>query len=225
MLQKRLILLGLLIFIFSYTSKQKQDLFDNFSCTTSKTIDILSQEEFETDRLFLKPKTSQDNPILAEFLLDEEVTKYVSSVPNMRFKTKEEALDVLQKSWDEHSWVIKLKDNTIIGCFSFEISGIENNTDYKNVDIGYFIGKKFWKQGFAREACTLLALKLFQCSDVKVLNICVYEENTNSIKLVKTILDFIKTRCDEKVVQSERKFFSEYKDKKYSIYRFGIEKV
>ena len=211
MRHERLILLGLLTFLFSFTSKvESQKSQDNvFYRAGSIEEVILSKEIFKTDRLLLIPQTSKDYTELAELLLDHDVTRYIE-ITDCQYKTKEAALEDLQKWGNSGNWVIKLKDDTVIGSISFNLYplyySIKNFREYKTVDIGYFLGKKFWKQGFAREACTFLALKLFQCVDIKGLSITVHQENKNSINLAKVILDFVEKNCGMKVERKVNKY-------------------
>ena len=232
MFQKRLLLSCLLIFLPIHFSKGEEL---NFNFTQSK-VDALSKMEFKTKRLLLMPQTPKDYSELAELWLDYDVTKYMNIV-DTKYETKEEALESLRQYGNKNVWVVMLQDNTCIGNFCFRVFpyssfygysayNISDFTDYKAVDIGYFIGKKFWKQGFAREVGCFLALKIFQCVDLKVLSITIHEKNINSIRLAKTILDFVEKNCGKKVSKKERKFYIEDKDqKKYPTICFWIEKI
>ena len=238
MLQKKIVLLTLFIFISSFQARgenkeKTQEQLCNFNFAQNSSIGILSKAKFETDRLFLIPQTKEDHPELAELLLDYEVTKYLD-VHDTKYGTREEVLEVLQKWGNSNNWVIRLKDNTCIGNVGFNIFPYSqfysdyNNTNlsgYKAADIGYFLGKKFWKQGLVREACTFLALKLFQCFDIKLLSVNIHEENIKSINLAKVILDFVENNCGMKVKRSERKFFIEDGGEKYPTVCLWIEKV
>lgn len=238
MSKKRFFLLMLSFFIQSFASRgengklEQIQLFD-FNFAHNGSVENLRNVTFETERLFLIPQAPKDHPELAELLLDYEVTKYLN-VRDTKYETKEEALDALQKWGDKNNWVIKLKDGTYVGSLGFNIFpyfqfySACNSIDlsgYKVVDIGYFIGKRFWKHGFAKEACTFLSLKFFQCFDVKVLSVNIHEENTNSIKLAKVVLEFVEKNCDMKVKRGESKFFIEDGREKYPTVCLWVEKV
>ena len=59
--------------------------------------DNLTGQKFETERLIITKTTEEDLDQLSEYLLNEDVTKYLDPDPKIKngFKTKEEALEFL----------------------------------------------------------------------------------------------------------------------------------
>ena len=55
-------------------------------------------EEITTERLILTPINDEDIDILADYLLDYDVTKYLEFSTTISYKTKEEAIEVAKQS-------------------------------------------------------------------------------------------------------------------------------
>ncbi|MDR2402025.1 MAG: GNAT family N-acetyltransferase [Cytophagales bacterium] len=195
--------------IFFFTSVHGYGVV-NFNFEKTFSFHSLVKSQFETGRLFLIPGTKEDHCELAELLLDHEVTKYMG-VPNLNFKTRAEALKFLQEQnmVNFFVWTIKMKDKTSIGQIGVSID--QNNC----VDIGYWLGKKFWKQGFAREACIFLCDKIFECFDVRFLRVFIREDNFSSIKLARIIFSHIEKNYGEGVEMWEYKYWIEDKNVRY----------
>ena len=70
-------------------------------------------EEITTERLILTPINDEDIDILADYLLDYDVTKYLEFSTTISYKTKEEAINFFKKSSESGNaieYTIKLKD-------------------------------------------------------------------------------------------------------------------
>ena len=107
----------------------------------------------ETERLILKTWDESDFDDAYSLWSDEEVTKYISSKPFSRDEVTEhlEQLSQCQKEHGFQYWALKLKtESCVIGCCGLKpwIFAEEK----RDVEIGFHIAKKFWRQGFAKEA-------------------------------------------------------------------------
>jgi ribosomal-protein-alanine N-acetyltransferase len=124
-------------------------------------------KRIETDRLILRQFVLEDSEdVYRNWANDDEVTKFLTwpTHPDTEVSAK------VIKSWveeyskpDFYQWAIELKSmNEVIGS----ISAVRINEEINSVEIGYCIGRKFWKQGITSDA--LNALIKFFFEEVKV---------------------------------------------------------
>ncbi len=138
----------------------------------------------ETERLIIREMSLSDIDRLYELYSDEDVTKYMENL----FENKEDELKYMQnyidniyKFYGYGTWIITLKDNTIIGR-----SGVEFKEDDGQV-LGYMLGKEYWGNGYAFEACNAI-LKYVRCEyDITNVNTKVHKNNIRSIVLANKL--------------------------------------
>ena len=115
-----------------------------------------------TDRLILRRFTMDDAmDMYRNWASDPEVTKFLT------WKTYEspETADTILKIWvenyeqpDFYQWAIELKE---IGQPVGSISVVRLNNKVESAEIGYCIGRKWWKQGITSEALERVIRFLF----------------------------------------------------------------
>ena len=115
-----------------------------------------------TDRLILRRFTMDDAMnMYRNWASDPEVTKFLT------WKTYEspETADTILKIWvenyeqpDFYQWAIELKE---IGQPVGSISVVRLNNKVESAEIGYCIGRKWWKQGITSEALERVMRFLF----------------------------------------------------------------
>jgi RimJ/RimL family protein N-acetyltransferase len=104
----------------------------------------------ETERLILRTPELGDAPALAAALNDFDISKNLAMVP---YPYKEDdAYAFIAKSaqglttGEAHCFVIRRKaDNTLVGCCGLHLKD-------GRYELGYWIAKPFWRQGYASEA-------------------------------------------------------------------------
>lgn len=105
---------------------------------------------FESDRLIFREFTPEDAPGMFELNLAPEVQQFTGDAP---FNSIDEArsfiMDYTQyQDYGYGRWTVLLKDtNEYIGW-----CGLKYIPEYKDVDLGYRLLKKYWGQGLATEA-------------------------------------------------------------------------
>lgn len=126
---------------------------------------------FETDRLFLKRPTLDEQYDLWNILKNEDINKYYIITPS-RFKNRDEFQESLN-NWEKqkvffegkvnnldtdqnmYTWSIFLKNGTVIGQIT-----VQPNNNYpdnsKIRDIGWFIDKKYQRKGYMYEAASCI---------------------------------------------------------------------
>ena len=110
--------------------------------------------ELRTQRLVLKPPTSDDKHALVEHLEDIEVVRWLSNVPYpYTLSDAEDWIGIVAASASNPEAGFKLSvflDDALIG-------GVGLNHRESNVyELGYWLARKFWGRGIATEAATEL---------------------------------------------------------------------
>jgi ribosomal-protein-alanine N-acetyltransferase len=107
-------------------------------------------EELETERLLLRPVCADDLPKVAALMADYDVAKNLSTAPHPYTLADAEAFYAKHSESRErgnaHVFVlIRKSDGTFIG---------KNGLHAKDgvVEMGYWLGKPYWNQGFGTEA-------------------------------------------------------------------------
>lgn len=138
----------------------------------------LGTKIIETERLLLRPFTPEDAPAMyRNWASDPEVTKYLTWPTHAHVGISEMVLSDWLSHYDElnyYQWAIVLKElDEPIGS----ISAVKVNDTAQWVEIGYCIGRNWWRQGVVTEA--LKALIRFFFEEVGVGRICARHDPRN----------------------------------------------
>jgi len=123
----------------------------------------LGTKVLETDRLILRPFKLEDaQPMYDNWANDPEVTKYLTWTPHANVEaTKSVLADWITpyERLDYYKWAIVLKaiQEPVGG-----ISAVNQQADIRMVEIGYCIGKNWWRQGYTSEALSALVRFFFE---------------------------------------------------------------
>ncbi len=119
----------------------------------------------KTPRLLLRPFVMEDAQAMYEnWASDPEVTKYLTWPPHGSVEISRAILAQWVSSYqkaDFYQWAIVLKE---LGEPIGSISVVSHNDDLKKAEIGYCIGKNWWRQGITAEA--LIAVMDFLFDEV-----------------------------------------------------------
>ena len=106
-------------------------------------------EIIHTRRLNLKKISTNDaEAIFDSYAQDPQVTRFLIWSPH---RTVDETRSFVQSRIDawhagsEFTWMVRLKDQTLIGCIGLEIK------EFK-AEVGYVLARAHWNQGYATEA-------------------------------------------------------------------------
>lgn len=106
--------------------------------------------ELTTERLTLRGLHLSDAPRIAALADDWELARWLARVPHpYRLEDAQRWLETQIESWDAglgYSFAIQTGGD-LIGCF-----GIDKVGEPDRFEIGYWLGRPFWGQGFATEA-------------------------------------------------------------------------
>lgn len=136
-------------------------------------------------RIYLQTITDKvDAKTLQKSINDVDQTKYMYAVPYpYTLKDAETYLKYLNSINDDSSIELGIFDN-----FTNEFIGVISlhniKYEYQNGEIGYWTRKKFWRNGYAKEAAKLLIKYAFQ--ELKLIRIyaTLQKENTGSLALL-----------------------------------------
>lgn len=119
-------------------------------------------QTIETDRLILRPATAEDAaPMFRNWASDPEVTKFLTWPTH---QSEEISRSVLE-SWcgqyenpEFYQWMIVLKE---LGEPIGSISVVNHRNDIAEAEVGYCIGKAWWRKGITTEALAAVIGYLF----------------------------------------------------------------
>ena len=140
-------------------------------------------------RVLLKTMGIEDAAGIADNANDPEITRNVARFGEFPFPyTEEHALSFIsslrekQANGTESHFSITL-DNKIIGACA--LMGIDSKTT--RAELGYWLGRRYWGMGYAKEALTLLLGFGFGRLDLSGIAARTFKSNERSIRLLNSI--------------------------------------
>ena len=139
----------------------------------------------ETDRLILRPFQPGDAPQMAELAADIDVAAGTASLPHpYALADAEQFIARLQppNSADtDHVFALVLQsDDRWIG-----VIGLHEARDYRRAEMGYWLGKPYWNQGYASEAARRLVRYGFEVLDLNRIYASCYAPNVGSARVLQ----------------------------------------
>ena len=127
----------------------------------------LGTKTIETKRLILRKFIiNDDKDMYKNWASNDEVTKFLTWPSHKNIEVSKSVINLWIKEEElekNYQWCIELKEN---GEAIGSIAAVNINEDIEAVEIGYCIGKDYWKQGIVSEA--LKALIDFFFKEVQV---------------------------------------------------------
>jgi RimJ/RimL family protein N-acetyltransferase len=141
--------------------------------------------EFEGEKIRIRKLKLSDAENIYRNIRDKEIVKF-TNIPHPYYGKDAEIF--IRKSWrgiknkEYYSFGTALKtDNKIIGGVA--LRGI--NWEFKNAEIGYWLGKKFWGKGLGREAIKLIVKFGFEQLKLHRIYGIIFKENIASQKVLE----------------------------------------
>jgi ribosomal-protein-alanine N-acetyltransferase len=141
-----------------------------------------------TDRLILRDPTAKDAQHTVQNINNLKISQYLRRVPypyglkDAKSAFKISSKKAKKRNREDYHLVIELKsEKKVIGGAGF--TGFDRFCQH--AEIGYWLGEKYWKQGFASEALESLIRFAFKKLKVRRLQAEVFRENKASVKLLK----------------------------------------
>jgi RimJ/RimL family protein N-acetyltransferase len=137
----------------------------------------------ETERLLLRPVRAADRRELVPLISDFDVSKYLSRVPypytEEDFTAFMEKAEKGLKAGNDYIFAILLKPDVFIG-----LMGAHPVDDW---EFGYWIGKPYWRQGYATEAGRRVLRYAFEELKADRLNAGWFHDNPKSGRVLEKL--------------------------------------
>jgi RimJ/RimL family protein N-acetyltransferase len=172
----------------------------------------------ETERLIIREYTEEDFDSLYEILSDGETMKYYPKPYDENGVQR--WINWCLGSYSENGfglWALELKDTGVfIGDCGISLQNIDGET---LPEIGYHINKKYWRRGYAKEACAAVKDWLFENTDYPAAYSYMNRENvasystaaSNGMKRIKEYDDGSEFLCVYRITREEWQKAKEYK--------------
>lgn len=141
----------------------------------------------ETDRLVLRPLREDDAPALAALAADYEVAAGVLTMPHPYSLSDAEAFIDKAKPYlhdserPDHVFAVTLKpDGVLIG-----VIGLHEARPYRRAEMGYWIGRPYWNNGYASEAARRLLDYGFGALGLNRIHAACYTSNPGSARVME----------------------------------------
>ena len=137
---------------------------------------------FESERLRMRPQTPDDAAALHEGYRDVELMTYWSSAPHSSLA---ETVDYLTWRPEDLPWrgwlVIRKEDGAVIGTVA------THDRREQVAEIGYLLLRRFWNQGYAREAVSRLVTLLLEDEGYRRIYADTDPDNSGSNRLLRRL--------------------------------------
>lgn len=141
----------------------------------------------KTDRLEFSIWIEDDLDDALVLWNDPEVTRFISSKGRMSEVEIKKRLGVEISNWNVYKmqyWPLYLrKSNEFVGCCGLRPKDVENGV----LELGVHMRPRYWRQGFAREACRATIEYAFDELDAKALFAGHNPNNVASARLLKVL--------------------------------------
>ncbi len=172
----------------------------------------------DSQRLTFEMVTYKDAELLFQLDQDKEIMRYINGgIPSSRqeindiFMPRIKRYTNLDKGWGV--WKILLKpSNYFIGFILVRpLHFFSENPEFRNIELGWRLARKYWGKGYATEAVQVIKQALIiDSGEVDKLSAIAMEENKASINLMKKLgMKYLKTDIfkdplgDEEIVYYE----------------------
>ena len=166
---------------------------------------MIEVKELKTDRLTLKKISISDLEDYIEWKSQERYHCYLPSNVKGEEEYKKTINKIVSRYNDSNDpnliWGI-FYNNKLVGSVSIE----DWNTTHKWCEIGWGLNPSYQNKGFAFEATKCLMDYIFNCLDMKRIEIVIWDGNISSIKLAQK-LGFVKEGVSRKARIKNNKYF------------------
>jgi len=119
----------------------------------------IDQPVLRTERLILRAISMDDAAVINELLADKEIAANTELIPfPYKIEMAEEWIEPQQKTWQEGRAAVfaiclptTSGQGTLIG-----VVGLEINSAHERAELGYWVGKQYWGNGYCTEAAAAL---------------------------------------------------------------------
>jgi len=137
------------------------------------------RNKIKTDRLVLRRFAVSDCEALVKFAGHFDVARATAALPHPYTDTDANTwIEITKdKSGTDHIYAIANMENECIGCVSL----LPRQSHW---ELGYWLGKPYWKKGYMREAVAALLAEARQELALTAIHACVFIDNPRSFALL-----------------------------------------
>lgn len=137
-------------------------------------------DEIRTKRLRLRPLTSEDAQRIADIGADWDIARMTSRMPYPYSLAA------------ANQWISGLQENEVVRGITLEgqligVTGYLPDAAGESAEIGYWLGRAYWGQGFATEAAAALIAYCFRVERFSYVTCGHYTDNPASERVIKKL--------------------------------------
>ena len=146
----------------------------------------------ETQRLVLRPWSSEDVALLASLSSNPRVTRYIGLGHTWTALKAITVSDRALTHWRDHGFgwrvIVEVASGTEIGLLALNLMGVgTSGVDPEDCEIGWWLSPDRWGHGFATEAARAVAADAFATLGAPHLTARIQPENTGSIQVATAL--------------------------------------
>lgn len=158
---------------------------------------LTQQPVLTTARLVMRRPVEADIPAMVEQANDWQVARRLGRLPHP-YGIADARFFLDRVVPDELTWAITLcAEGTFIGAL-----GLVPNPEFAAVELGYWLGRRFWGQGFATEASSAVVEHAFRVLGLAMLTSGYFTDNPASGRVLAK-LGFVETGRSERPCLAE----------------------
>lgn len=146
----------------------------------------LPWEILETDRCLVRETTVEDVDAFYELYKDEEITRYMEPLFEKREEEIEYTKSYIKNVYEFYGFgmwtVVEKASGKVIGR-----AGVSYREGYELPELGFMIGKAFWRKGYAYEVCLAILDYVYENYEMDQIFIFIEPQNSPSIHLAKKL--------------------------------------
>lgn len=150
-------------------------------------IPVVPIPTLETERLHLRPFTLDDDVAVFAVASDPEVARFVRFEAHRDLAETRAFLELVQRHYrrgDPFAWAIALReDGRLIGSCGF----VSQAPERRSAEIGYWLGKPYWGQGYAVEAARALVRYGFEQMGLQHVEAKCFLENRGGQRVIEKL--------------------------------------
>jgi len=144
------------------------------------------RDEIRTERLVLRQLTLEDAPAISKLAGDKDISRMTGTIPNPYPQLAAEFFLML----NQHSRQRERAYNyaiTLDGVALMGVTGLFYRGDTPEIELGYWIGKPYWGQGYITEACQALLSEAQDSLSLNHIHAGVYSDNHASLRVLQKL--------------------------------------
>lgn len=171
---------------YKYIITNPDDVDDDYYLKVWQRLSGQPWDILKTDRCIIREMTTDDLSELYALYSDPEITKYTEPLfPEYEdeFEYTINYINNVYSYFGFGTWIIiDKKTNRIVGR-----AGFNYRPGFELPELGFVIGKRYWRQGYAYEVCQALIDYGYKELEFKKIQALVHPDNTASIGLLNKL--------------------------------------